>query len=1059
MYGTDANALVVAPTGSGKTGVMELAMVRLLGHHAHNARIVYLAPTRALCAERERDWHVKFPGFSCVAVTSDQHEQDAVSVCHRSHIVVTTPEKWDAVTRKSSSLRSHVHLLLVDELHSIGCRSRGATLEIVLMRASSQTRIVAVSATLPNIHDLAHWLNAKVLHFDESYRPVQLKRVVIGHRQHATNNDFQFEQSLDQHLFQVLEKYGQGKSALVFCSTRNHCHSACTALIRQATQTGFPPGTQYHPFVHATSDAHQLNELANSLHDKKLAALVVQGIAFHHGNLRAHDRDRVEKAFLAGWIRVICTTSTLAVGVNLPAYLVVIKGTRQYTHGQYEDYSDLDLLQMMGRAGRPQFEQSAVAVIMTSQDKKSYFEGLVEGRKWIESQLHRSLPDFLNVELAMRSLTHAEMESWLKTSFLWVRYTQNPDYYFDIVPHRTATAANSLLDYLHSCVAKLIESELVACSAVDGKYAATASGSILSRHHIPVETMTVVRAMKPQASIRELLMTLAQSPMFADVRIQQGEKGILNDANNLPDMRYPLSGKVSTVADKIYVLIQGVLGSLGLKKLANNRQAGFLETEANKVIKSADNICRFILQVHLSYKQRDVITIRNACELSKCLRVQLWDDASKYPKFQLRQLKHVGPAMTQKWAVNGIRTLSDLEQCDELKIESVTGRNPPFGRTLLAEIQKMPKLEMDFDAKAVLNKPGTIDLKCEVRLKNHAKVDSQSRVSFITYVFPDTYVDYRRLKLSQFGSGSKIWTLQTQVKTDHVQLACHAIFDAYIGLDVKKVIEVDVVIPKAPVLSKYRFEPMENLEPFDFPSDSDFEPPIVTDKKEPTVLMAQHESVGVEEKKFSATGLEVENDVNGAAMAVMECHHRCSNKGQCGHLCCRNGLFRPGKRTTSKPANKLLLFKKRRKSKKEKVNTPRDDGDADDEFFDDPFIAKDLEKIVKEAEKRNALEFTNDAVAGKRAQMTPQSLVLTDAVSSLGPIDENVEVKGRKLEKRVKEIAKSEVKPSVELGNNECSKRSARPEVKNRVVDMVKPAVEAPEEVYEDVSMVWLFDL
>ncbi len=88
----------------------------------------------------------------------------------------------------------------------------------------------------------------------------------------------------------------------------------------------------------------------------------------------------VEKLFLEGTLSVICATSTLAVGVNLPAHLVILKNTLQYAAGGFEEYSDLEVMQMIGRAGRPQFDDSGTAVILTERKKITKYEQLVRHR-------------------------------------------------------------------------------------------------------------------------------------------------------------------------------------------------------------------------------------------------------------------------------------------------------------------------------------------------------------------------------------------------------------------------------------------------------------------------------------------------------------------------------------------------------------------------------------------------------------------------------------------------------------------------------------------------------
>lgn len=79
---------------------------------------------------------------------------------------------------------------------------------------------------------------------------------------------------------------------------------------------------------------------------------MASGVAFHHAGLDNCDRSTVEKGYLDGQISVICCTSTLAVGVNLPCHLVIIKNTVSWQDEGLKEYADLEMMQMLGRAGR-----------------------------------------------------------------------------------------------------------------------------------------------------------------------------------------------------------------------------------------------------------------------------------------------------------------------------------------------------------------------------------------------------------------------------------------------------------------------------------------------------------------------------------------------------------------------------------------------------------------------------------------------------------------------------------------------------------------------------------
>ena len=172
-HGT-GNIAVAAPTGSGKTALFELAIIALLCRNNSNiGKIVYLAPMRALAMERTADWRSKFKNLRVAAILGgdDASTQTRTSV-ENADIIITTPEKLDAMSRKwrdHRELLGQIGLLCVDEVHLLG-EPRGATLEAVITRCkmvsvmsdviskgwpAANLRIVALSATLPNLVDIA----------------------------------------------------------------------------------------------------------------------------------------------------------------------------------------------------------------------------------------------------------------------------------------------------------------------------------------------------------------------------------------------------------------------------------------------------------------------------------------------------------------------------------------------------------------------------------------------------------------------------------------------------------------------------------------------------------------------------------------------------------------------------------------------------------------------------------------------------------------------------------------------------------------------------------------
>ena len=121
MRHMDCNVLLAAPTGSGKTITAELAMLRLFSKRP-KAKVIYIAPLKALVRERMKDWQkfVTVLGKKLVELTGDYTPD--VRALKDSHIVTTTPEKWDGVSRnwQNRSYVKKVGLVIIDEIHLLG---------------------------------------------------------------------------------------------------------------------------------------------------------------------------------------------------------------------------------------------------------------------------------------------------------------------------------------------------------------------------------------------------------------------------------------------------------------------------------------------------------------------------------------------------------------------------------------------------------------------------------------------------------------------------------------------------------------------------------------------------------------------------------------------------------------------------------------------------------------------------------------------------------------------------------------------------------------------------
>jgi ATP-dependent DNA helicase HFM1/MER3 len=247
-------------------------------------------------------------------------------------------------------------------------------------------RIIGLSATLPNLADIGEWLNCSpesIHYFDDSFRPVPLQAItlVCG----SMGNPYLFDRSLDNQVKDVVLRYSSGRQTLIFCSSKTNTQNLALKLRNQ------------HVVTSGCIVNQDALKVTRRIQDDTLRSLVQEGYGYHHAGLPPDDRCILEELFLKGYIRILCSTSTLAHGVNLPARLVIVKGTycwRGSTKG-YERLGKSDVIQMLGRAGRPGFDDHGVAVIMTSSEDRDHFSNISLSADVVDSKLLSILPEGL----------------------------------------------------------------------------------------------------------------------------------------------------------------------------------------------------------------------------------------------------------------------------------------------------------------------------------------------------------------------------------------------------------------------------------------------------------------------------------------------------------------------------------------------------------------------------------------------------------------------------------------------------------------------------------------
>ena len=390
---TGQNFVIATPTASGKTLLAELVMLKSV--LTASGKCLYVVPLNALAYEKYRSFKDKYsPITHRIGISTGDYESSSRYLAGND-IIILTLEKFDSLTRLKPSWMRGITVLVVDEVHVIGEDKRGPRLEGAIARFLSfnpSARVIALSATIQNADEFANWLHAYVV--KSEWRPVPLKEEVFV----APNDSIIVER--------VLEEVKNGSQALVFVNTKRGAASFARKLAKLMD-----------------SDP-SLDELAErvDIGIDDLGEMVRHGVAYHNSWLHPEQRHAVEEAFLAHRLKVICCTPTLAMGVSLPAKMVLIRNYKFFTPWRgTEPMPVCWVKQVFGRAGRPEHDDYGLGLIVArdeaerSEIEQIYINGEPER---IESQFSQdSLREQILATIVAGARSAEQIEQFLDSTF------------------------------------------------------------------------------------------------------------------------------------------------------------------------------------------------------------------------------------------------------------------------------------------------------------------------------------------------------------------------------------------------------------------------------------------------------------------------------------------------------------------------------------------------------------------------------------------------------------------------------------------------------------------
>ncbi|ETW86191.1 hypothetical protein HETIRDRAFT_235038, partial [Heterobasidion irregulare TC 32-1] len=915
---------ITAPTGSGKTVLFELSIIRMftIAGNREDVKCVYMAPTKALCSERFRDWESKFSGLGikCCELTGDTVVFGKSAWGNAVSANIMFGEKWDSLTRSWRDHRqilSQIQLFLVDEVHILN-ESRGSTLEVVMSRMKtrgSAVRFICVSATVPNIEDIASWIGdqnsskqARIFQFGEEFRPCQLERFVYGFPKGKNQNDFVFGNSLNFKLFNLLQHHSAQKPMLVFCPTRKGVFTTAEQLMKDYEKAAQSkqnlPWSQSRRF---NSDLRQ-----------RLVELAQAGIGVHHAGLSIDDKRTTEGLFLSRDLRVVVATSTLAVGVNLPAHIVVIKGVKMFQGSTMEEYSDLDIMQMIGRAGRPQFDKEGIAIIMCEAELEHKYKNLTQGRTILESSLHLNLAEHINSEIGLGTITNVETaKGWLQNSFLFQRVQKNPNRYA-IGKDDEQTWEERIDDMVIDSLTKLQELDLVKyVDGTSGDLCSTLYGDIMSKYYIRQSTMSLILQMPEAPGLRELVLRKIREHI--DIRYKVAKIDKTSDKMCL--LIQESAQTCQTQLQSCYVPLQAVLGGIQLNLPEYRVGDSQPQLEALSVFRHIPRIARALVEVALV--KRNGVQVKRGLELLRSLEGKCWEDRP----FVLRQIDKIGEKSIRVWtfisalyavlAEHGITTFDSLRKQSPLRLDALLNRRSGAGHEILALVADLPRYHVSVKEVSTNISGDSVDIElmieCSLILDAALAVKSKKNkkrnfdmTTVLTLTSEMDYVDFRRIP-TKFLREAKKFTILAKLEKPSQSICVHISSEMDLeGLD------------DDPDFWNMSVDEEEDISPKDEIKSKNHSIKDTMSKDNRTKPQALHQQA----KQNSPNKLS-----NGKYM----CNHSCKDKTSCRHMCCREGLDKPpllrrrgsGPPTSEQPSGKATKSSKSSISNIKKENTDR----------------------------------------------------------------------------------------------------------------------------------------
>lgn len=467
-------------------------------------------------------------------------------------------------------------------------------------------------------------------------------------------------QSMNRPTFLAIKQHSPTKPVIIFVASRRQTRLTAKDLINFC-------GMEDNPRRFLGMEEDELQGVLSRIKDESLKEAVQFGIGLHHAGLMEADRTIVEELFTFNKIQVLVATATLAWGVNLPAHLVVVKGT-QFFDAKIEGYRDMDLtdvLQMLGRAGRPQFDTTGIAKIFTQESKKSFYKYFLHTGFPVESSLHKVVDDHLGAEVSAGTIaTKQDALDYLTWTFFFRRLHKNPNYYGLDIPAEEQDSLGAqemandfLVEIVNKSMAELAKSGCVFAHS-NGDVDSTALGKISSYYYLSHKTVrSLLKYAKRGATFGDVLKWMSLATEYDELPVRHNEDLINIELSKILPVHADNFGvPMWDPHVKAFLLIQSFMSRIDLPI------TDYI-TDQNSVLDQTIRIMQASIDVlaELGY----LSSVKMMISLMQCIKQARWLDDG--PLAQL-------PGVNMERVKGEMTTLEAVKAMDRMQLQTLATR-------------------------------------------------------------------------------------------------------------------------------------------------------------------------------------------------------------------------------------------------------------------------------------------------------------------------------------------------------------------------------------------------